>query len=156
MIFSLILLSLSSFFIILHQDNEENFEISIAKWTNLIGIFIYVLGYQIGFGSITWTIIGEIFPLKSRSQAISITIIINFICNYLIILSFLSFLSYFSLGFVFLVYLIISIFAFAFVFLFIPETKNRSLEDIEYFFQTAIFFCSYREKKDLTTSSLLL
>ena len=49
-------------------------------WSQLIvgALIVYVTGYQVGFGPITWVLIGELFPLHSRARAIGVAVCANF------------------------------------------------------------------------------
>ena len=44
----------------------------------IIGMFLYIGGYQVSFGPIAWLLISEIFPLGVRDQAISVAVFTNF------------------------------------------------------------------------------
>merc|ERR1711959_105061 len=52
-------------------------------WSQLIvgALIVYVTGYQVGFGPITWVLIGELFPLHSRARAIGVAVCANFALN---------------------------------------------------------------------------
>lgn len=44
-------------------------------------MFIYIGGYQIGFGPISWLLISEVFPLEVRGQAVAVAVQTNFFWN---------------------------------------------------------------------------
>jgi hypothetical protein len=44
-------------------------------------MFIYIGGYQIGFGPISWLLISEVFPLEVRGQAVALSVQTNFFWN---------------------------------------------------------------------------
>ena len=44
-------------------------------------MFIYIGGYQIGFGPIAWLLISEVFPLEVRGQAVAVAVQTNFFWN---------------------------------------------------------------------------
>ena len=44
-------------------------------------MFIYIGGYQIGFGPISWLLISEVFPLEVRGQAVAVAVQMNFFWN---------------------------------------------------------------------------
>jgi MFS family permease len=50
----------------------------------LIAMFVYIGGYQIGFGPITWCIVSEVFPLEIRGQAIALGVEWNYLLNFLV------------------------------------------------------------------------
>jgi hypothetical protein len=53
-------------------------------------MMVFVSGYQLGFGPISWLIISEIFPLRVRSKALSIAVICNFGANLIVTLTYLT------------------------------------------------------------------
>ena len=55
--------------------------ISKQKAIILISLFIYIGGYQVGFGPISWLMISEIFPLEVRGKAVSLAVVTNFFWN---------------------------------------------------------------------------
>ena len=49
----------------------------------VIAFVAYVCGYQVGFGPIAWLLISEIFPLRTRTRALSAAVLVNFGFNLL-------------------------------------------------------------------------
>ena len=41
----------------------------------LLALFVYIGGYQVGFGPISWLLISEIFPLEVRGKAVSVAVV---------------------------------------------------------------------------------
>ncbi|MEN8126155.1 MAG: sugar porter family MFS transporter, partial [Bacteroidota bacterium] len=100
--------------------------------TILIIIFItlFIACFAFSYGPITWIIISEIYPTKVRGTAMSIATLSLWLTNVLIAQFFPRFNAW-SEGGTFLIFAGITFAAFFFVKRFIPETKNKSLEDIE-------------------------
>ena len=78
-----------------------------------------------------WLIIAEIFPLKVRGKATSVCAAAVWIADLIVSLTTLSLVEALGVRGVFLLYTAISIAAFIFTYCAIPETKGRSLEEIE-------------------------
>jgi len=95
----------------------------------LAAMFVYIGGYQVGFGPVTWTIISEIFPLRQRGKALSFAVFTNFACNTLVSFAADDLLSY-SLPFTFALFLVLDAYAVYFVYGNVPETKGLTLEQI--------------------------
>jgi hypothetical protein len=55
--------------------------IPIPQIVILTAMFIYIGGYQIGFGPISWLLISEVFPLEVRGQAVALSVQTNFFWN---------------------------------------------------------------------------
>eukprot|EP00966_Prymnesium_polylepis_P010716 246959-Prymnesium_polylepis.1 len=99
---------------------------------------VYVCGYQIGFGPISWLLISEVFPIKSRTRALSLAVIINFGFNLLATFALSPLqeaLDDLSPGkgtsYLFAAYAVMCVVSILFVHQFVPETKGKSLEEIE-------------------------
>jgi len=96
----------------------------------IIFITLFIACFAFSYGPIAWIIISEIYPTKIRGTAMSIATLSLWLTNVLIAQLFPR-LNAWSSGGVFLIFAGITIIAFFFVKKFIPETKNKSLEDIE-------------------------
>lgn len=98
---------------------------------SVVLFFIYIAGFSIGLGPITWLLISEIYPLQIRGKAMSLVISVLWLSSFAISISFLTFI--FSLGnaWTFWLYAIASILCIIYIYYFIPETSNMSLEQIE-------------------------
>ncbi len=102
---------------------------------------IFMLGYvacfAMSWGPVTWVLLSEIFPNRIRGRAMSIAVAIMWISNYLISWTFPmmdknTFLtSIFNHGLSYWIYGIIGILAALFVWKFVPETKGKTLEEME-------------------------
>ena len=100
----------------------------------LISLFIYIGGYQIGYGPVAWLLISEIFPLQVRSQAVALAVITNFLCNFLVTFLFPISLHFLGSSFTFCVFSLVLAWGIYFIYKHVPETKGLSLEQIEKYF----------------------
>ena len=94
-------------------------------------ILLFVGGYQIGFGPITWLILSEIFPLRIRSAAVSTGTLANFGSNLLVALLFESEREQLGEGLLFFQFAVIAAAATVFTSQYVFETRGLSLEEIE-------------------------
>lgn len=97
----------------------------------VIGLVSYVAFFAIGLGPITWVLLSEIYPLKVRGKAMTFATFVNWLCNYFVSLTFPNLLVSIGIGGSFCLYGVISVLAFWFVLKYVPETKGKSLEEIE-------------------------
>jgi SP family xylose:H+ symportor-like MFS transporter len=113
---------------------------------SLIGILLFIASFAMSMGPVVWVILSEIFPNKIRSAAMSIAVAGQWLANYFVSQTFPimvdsdanklqmdggiwnNSLPYFVFSF-FIVIIIV------FVWKFIPETKGRTLEEMEKVFQ---------------------
>jgi MFS transporter, SP family, galactose:H+ symporter len=98
---------------------------------SVISLMGYVAFFAMSLGPIAWLMISEIFPLGIRGRAMGIATFSNWLCNYIVSVSFLYLVKYFTIGGTFWIYSFISMLALIFVLKKVPETKNKSLEDIQ-------------------------
>ncbi|MCL7746202.1 sugar porter family MFS transporter [Halalkalibacter alkaliphilus] len=96
----------------------------------LLFILGFVAVFQMTWGPVTWVILSELFPNKIRGQAVAIAVTLVWGANLAASSTFPPLNEALGTG-VFLIYGLISTFAFFFVLKFVPETKNKSLEEIE-------------------------
>ncbi|KAM0928089.1 hypothetical protein ACQ4PT_002261 [Festuca glaucescens] len=94
-------------------------------------LLLYVGSYQVSFGPISWLMVSEIFPLRTRGRGISLAVLTNFGSNALVTFAFSPLQGYLGPANIFLLFAAISVLALVFVILNVPETKGLSLEDIE-------------------------
>src|SRR5579863_10058940 len=102
-------------------------------WLAVISLMAYVGSFAISLGPIFWLMISEIYPLKIRNSAEGIAATFNWGANLLITLTFLTLVESLGPSWTFWAYALCSIAAGIFSFYFVPETKGRTLEQIEEF-----------------------
>jgi MFS transporter, SP family, galactose:H+ symporter len=100
-------------------------------WIAVISVAAYVGFFAIGLGPVFWLLIAEIFPLALRGRAMSLATVANWVFNLIVSATFLNLVGAIGTAGAFLVYGVLSLVAFAFIVWMVPETKGRSLEQIE-------------------------
>jgi sugar porter (SP) family MFS transporter len=103
-----------------------------AGWLALASLILYVASFAIGLGPIFWLMISEIFPLNIRSAAMASCTVANWGFNFLVSFTFLQLVSTAGKGGAFFTYAALGIAAIVFFAWKVPETKGRSLEEIEH------------------------
>jgi MFS transporter, SP family, xylose:H+ symportor len=103
----------------------------------LICMLVYIAGFAVSWGPVTWVLLSEIFPNQIRDKALAIAVAAQWIANYLVSWTFPimndnpALVATFHHGFPYFVYAFMSILAALFTWKFIPETKGRTLEELE-------------------------
>merc|ERR1719445_2794814 len=107
--------------IVIAQNLEDASGVLIAA------TLIFVVFFALGPGSIPWMIAGEMFTQSSRSAASSVVVFINWAANLFVSLIFPLVLIPELKTFTFLPFAVLLAFFSAFVYLFLPETKGRTV-----------------------------
>jgi sugar porter (SP) family MFS transporter len=97
----------------------------------LIFVLTYVACFAVGVGTGTWVMMAEICPTRVRGRAMSLATVCLWCGTLLVTFTFLSLVHVFTAPGAFLFYATVSVAAFLFVWCIVPETKGRTLEEIE-------------------------
>ncbi|HXX70943.1 MAG TPA: sugar porter family MFS transporter [Candidatus Acidoferrum sp.] len=100
-------------------------------WVSVVCVMAYVACFAISLGPIFWLMIAEIYPLKLRSRAMALATMANWGSNLLVALTFLSLLRALGRPWTFWLYAFVGVLAWIFVLRMVPETKGKTLEQIE-------------------------
>ena len=91
----------------------------------------YVGSFAVGMGPIFWLLISKMYPLRIRGRAMSVATVANWGANLIVALTFLTITQVLGKAATFWLYGAISIGTWIFLFFLVPETKGKSLEQIE-------------------------
>ena len=108
---------------------------SLESFMAVLALMAYIAFFAISLGPIAWLIISEIYPLGIRGRAMGAATFANWASNYLISLTFLSLIHLVGASFTFWVYMIISLIGLWFVYKMVPETKGKTFEEIQAFWE---------------------
>ncbi|WP_147803318.1 D-xylose transporter XylE [Alkalicoccus halolimnae] len=112
------------------------FGVAGMAYTNTIGIgtlifiIIYTASFMMSWGPVVWVLISEIFPNKIRGQAVAIAVAAQWAANYFISSTYPAMMDL-SGGLTYSFYGLMSLISALFIWKFVPETKGRSLEELE-------------------------
>jgi sugar porter (SP) family MFS transporter len=104
---------------------------SAVHWLTLLFLITYVASLAIGLGPVFWLLIAEIYPLRVRGEAMSVASAFNWLANFAVGLTFLLLIDAVGRPVTFWFYAVIGVVAIVFTFKLVPETKGRTLEEIE-------------------------
>ena len=97
----------------------------------IAGLLIYTGSFAIGLGPVFWLLIAEIYPLRIRGAAMSVASMANWAANFVVTVSFLTLLNAIDGVGVFFLFGFLTLIALAYFWRKVPETKGRSLQEIE-------------------------
>ncbi|XP_043713294.1 sugar transporter ERD6-like 6 isoform X2 [Telopea speciosissima] len=114
--------------------SEESRFYSLMGILSVVGIVTFVLTFSLGVGAIPWVIMSEVMPVNIKSLAGSVATLFNWLTSWVITMT-ANLLLTWSSGGTFTLYTIVSAFTVVFVALWVPETKGRTLEEIQWSFR---------------------
>jgi sugar porter (SP) family MFS transporter len=100
-------------------------------WVTVVGLMLYVGSFAVGMGPVFWLLIAEIYPLPVRGKAMAAATLANWGANLVVALTFLSLVHALGSSGAFWLYGAVGVAAWLFAYFLVPETKGKSLEEIE-------------------------
>jgi SP family xylose:H+ symportor-like MFS transporter len=103
----------------------------------LVCMLVYTAGFAVSWGPVTWVLLSEIFPNQIRGKAMAVAVAAQWIANYLVSWTFPILdnnpylVDHFKHGFAYWIYGVMGVLAAVFMARVVPETKGRSLEQME-------------------------
>jgi sugar porter (SP) family MFS transporter len=107
------------------------FHVHASGMVVLVAVLAYIAAYCSSLACLTWVILSEIFPNRIRGEAMSIANLSLWTANYILLQTFPMIEARYGITSAFGTYSVICVGILVFVWKFIPETKGKSLEEIE-------------------------
>ncbi len=104
----------------------------VTGWPLLLLVILAIACYAMSLAPVIWVVLSEIFPNRVRGAAMAVATLSLWLASFLLTLSFPILNSTFGASGTFWLYGIISLAGFIFIFKKLPETKGKSLEEIEH------------------------
>ena len=92
---------------------------------------MYIATFAFSLGPVVWTVISEIYPSSVRGRGVAVATAANWLTTWLVSQIFLSLVETIGEPATFWLFAAVCVVAFVFVWKLVPETKGRSLADIE-------------------------
>lgn len=127
--FSLVFLSLCGigiFFVL--QENDIN--VDYIQWLPLTSLCIFVFSFNFGISPVSYALFGEIFVDEAKKFLAPITQAFNLSLTFVISMTFPYLVNLLGLGFTFIFFAIFTFIGLIYVIIYIPETKNKTREEI--------------------------
>ncbi|RXG57247.1 Facilitated trehalose transporter Tret1, partial [Armadillidium vulgare] len=113
------------------STNEWNSTIESIAWLPLVSFMIYVIAFSLGWGPIPWLFMGEALPAKIRGPAASLVTAFNWGCTFIVTKTFPGMIEKMGAYGVFYMFGVVMVIGLVFCIMFVPETKGKTLEEIE-------------------------
>jgi MFS family permease len=104
-------------------------------WMVAIGLYLFMSFYAVGPGVGVWLALSELMPTRIRSNGMSIALVINQLVSTTLAGIFLPVVSKHGYSFMFFLFAGFTVIYFVVVTFFLPETKGKTLEEIEQYFE---------------------
>ena len=96
----------------------------------MVGFSFFITSFAIGVGGTGWLIQGEVFPTNVRGRAAAIAASVDWLANFVIIEIFPALNKAIGLAWVMVLFVVLALLAIAFVYRYLPETKNLTVEEV--------------------------
>lgn len=110
-------------------------KLPLTEWVTTSFLLVYIVTSTFGFLTIPFTMLPELFPQRVRGVTAGITVCMAYLMSFIAIKSYPSMLETIGNSMIFLIYGIFSLVGTVFVHFILPETKGKSLEEIENLFK---------------------
>jgi SP family galactose:H+ symporter-like MFS transporter len=104
---------------------------SVAGIVTLCGLVAFIISFAFSLGPVVWTVINEIFPGRIRGRAVAICTAVNWGSAFLVSQFFLTLVDAIGSPATFGMFATFSVIGWIWVYVYVPETKGRSLEQIQ-------------------------
>lgn len=104
----------------------------VTGWPLLLLVVVAIACYSMSLAPVTWVVLSEIFPNRIRGAAMAVATVSLWLASFLLTYTFPLLNNAFGASGTFWLYGIISIAGFVFILKKLPETKGKSLEEIEH------------------------
>ncbi|XP_041792737.1 solute carrier family 2, facilitated glucose transporter member 8 [Chelmon rostratus] len=100
-------------------------------WLALASMGVFITGFALGWGPIPWLVMSEIFPVKVRGFASAVCVLTNWSMAFIVTKTFQDMMNLLTSAGTFWLFASMCIINVIFTIAFIPETKGKTLEQIE-------------------------
>ena len=108
------------------------------SWLPVSSIFLFNLMFSLAWGPLPWVLLSEIFPLRARGFACSFATTVFGVTQFIVTKTYHSMAAAFTIQGVYWAYAGFCMLGFLFVYLLLPETKGKTLEEIEDLFDRPV------------------
>lgn len=111
---------------------------SMAGIVTLIALVVFIVSFAFSLGPVVWTVINEVFPGRVRGRAVAVATAVNWGAAFLVSQFFLTLINAIGTSATFWLFAFFCLAGWIWVYRTVPETKGRSLEEIEKSWQPTV------------------
>lgn len=112
------------------QDKDRALTSSLG-WLPITALCIFIIAFSIGFGPVPWLMLGEVFGQDVKGLAGSLSGTLNWVLAFIVTKTYSNLAAAIHTGPTFWFYSVLTIIGAVFVIFVVPETKGKSLNEIQ-------------------------
>ncbi|KAJ5999434.1 hypothetical protein N7451_007244 [Penicillium sp. IBT 35674x] len=124
-----------------------------AGWTAIVFVWIFVINFAYSWGPVAWIVTSEVFPLSMRAKGVSIGGSSNWLNNFAVATATSPFVKASTLG-TFIFFGCVTVVGILYVIFFVPETRGRTLEEMDEIFGSTGLAAADAERKHRIESEI--
>jgi len=117
------------------------------SYVALISALCYMASYSLGYGPLPWVLISELIPLRARATVGGVAVFLTWLLTFIVTKVFAPISALIGVAGCFWIFAGFSAISLVYVALLLPETKGRSLEEIEHYFTEGHFPDKVKRRK---------
>lgn len=133
-IMCLSLVGLGTFFYLKENHSTDPALIESLSWLPLVSLIVFIGAFGIGAGPVPWLMTGEVLPAKIKGPGTSITVFTNWLLAFVVTKSFVNIQEALTSAGAFWMFGGFCVIGTLFGLFFVPETKGKTQEEIQAFF----------------------
>ncbi|XP_011312356.1 facilitated trehalose transporter Tret1-like [Fopius arisanus] len=110
---------------------DSGSDVSSLGWLPLTSLTLFMIAFSVGLGPIAWMLMPELFTIETKAVASSLAVMLNWFLVFLVTKTFPAMKDRLGSAMTFWIFAGIMIFASVFEYLFVPETKGKTLQEIQ-------------------------
>ncbi|XP_065214786.1 facilitated trehalose transporter Tret1-like isoform X2 [Planococcus citri] len=126
-IMALCMLALGTYF----YAKENKYDVENFGWVPLVSLSVYISVFSLGFGPIPGIMMGELFSPEAKGVALGVVCILASLLEFVVVKGFQNLVDWVNFGITFWIFAGFCVIGFLFVYFLVPETKNKSLQEIQ-------------------------
>ena len=130
---SVSLAAMGTFFYFQRSWGEERAAVELG-WLPLLSLIVFFVAYSAGLANVPFIVMGELFPSQFRSTLGTISSSFNLIVTFMIVRFFPDMLLWLGKDVTFFLFTVCTLACIAFVYFLLPETKGKTMEEMEQLF----------------------
>ncbi|CAL1527830.1 unnamed protein product [Lymnaea stagnalis] len=107
----------------------------VLSYISIVAVIVYIIFFATGPGAIPWFMVAELFAQSPRTAAVGVSVVVNWLCNFTVGIIF-PVLQNAIKTYSFLPFSVMLALFFIFTYMFVPETKGKSISEITRLFKS--------------------